>query len=339
MSTSFIHRMLVAVPLVALMLFAKDSSAQMVHLTLKETIQVPDSDSGFDFASIDAASNTLYIGRGTGVMSVNLNTKEVTSILVPGKHTNAVVGLPQGRLLATNEKANTVTLAEAKTGHIITTTPTGTAPDAAAYDPSSGLVFVMCEKGNILAIDPKTGKVAGKLRIKGDLEYVVADGQGRLFINVNSTGEIAVIDTAALKEVARYKMVGCKAPTGLALDPESGILVSSCENGKAFAVRAKDGTTIGSVPIDRLPDAVIFDKAHKTFWIPCGRDGTMVAVAENGDSISLAGKVTTSVGAHTGALDPTTGNIYLPTAEFGIRVTPPGFTMKPGTFRILVFGN
>ena len=306
MSTSFIHRMLVAVPLAALMLFAKDSSAQMVHLTLKETIQVPDSDSGFDFASIDAASNTLYIGRGTGVMSVNLNTKEVTSILVPGKHTNAVVGLPQGRLLATNEKANTVTLAEAKTGHIITTTPTGTAPDAAAYDPSSGLVFVMCEKGNILAIDPKTGKVAGKLRIKGDLEYVVADGQGRLFINVNSTGEIAVIDTVALKEVARYKMVGCKAPTGLALDPESGILVSSCESGKAFAVRAKDGTTIGSVPIDRLPDAVIFDKAHKTFWIPCGRDGTMVAVAENGDSISLAGKVTTSVGAHTGALDPTT---------------------------------
>jgi DNA-binding beta-propeller fold protein YncE len=331
--------MLMAVPIAALMLFARDASSQTPNLTLKETIQVPDRDSGFDFASIDAASDTLYIGRGTGVMSVDLKTKKVTSVLVPGKHTNAVVVLPEGRLLATNESGKTVTLAEAKTGQIIATTPTETAPDAAAYDPSSGLVFVMCEGGNILEIDRKTGKVAGKLKIKGDLEYVVADGQGRLFININSTGEIAVIDTAALKEVARYKMVGCKAPTGLALDPESGILVSSCESGKAYAVRAKDGITIGSVPIDRIPDAVIFDRAHKTFWIPCGRDGTLVAVAENGDSISLAGKVTTSIGAHTGALDPTTGNVYLPTAEFGIRVAPPGFKMKSGTFKILVFGN
>jgi sugar lactone lactonase YvrE len=324
----------------ALVSFVRDASAQMVNLTLKEAIEVPDRDSSFDFASVDAESNTLYVGRGTGVMSVNLKTKEVTSVLVPGKHTNAVIVLPGGRLLATNEKANTVTLAMAKTGQIIATTPTGTAPDAAAYDASHGLAFVMCEGGNILAVDPETGKVAGKLKIKGDLEFVVADGQGHLFVNVNSTGEIAVIDTGALKEVARYKMAGCQKPTGLGLDPDSGILVSSCESGKAFAVRAKDGSTVGSVPIDRIPDAVIFDKAHKIFWVPCGQDGTMIAVAENDNGgISVAGKVTTSIGAHTGAMDPTTGNIYLPTAEFGIRLAPPGFKMKPGTFKVLVFGE
>lgn len=333
------RRLLIALTAIGLAGFAEASLAQKANLALKDTIQVPDRDSGFDYASIDAASDTLYVGRSTGVMSINLKTKEVVSVLVPGQHTNAIVVLPEGRLLATNEKANTVTLAMAKTGQIIATTSTGTSPDAAAYDPFLNQVFVMCAGGKILAIDPKTGKISGQLKIKGDLEFAVTDGLGRLFVNVNSTGEIAVIDTSAMKEVTRYKLGDCKKPTGLGLDPESGILVSSCESGKAFGVRAKDGSLVGSVPIDRIPDAVIFDKARKIFWIPCGQDGTMIAVAEKDGAISAADKLATSVGAHTGALNPTTGDIYLPTAEFAIRVVPPGFKMKPGTFKILAFGE
>jgi hypothetical protein len=47
-------------------------------------------------------------------------------------------------------------------------------------------------------------------------------------------------------------------------------------------------------------------------------------------------KVTTAVGAHTGALDPETGRVYLPTADFHLRLS--GIVPADGSFRILVFG-
>jgi len=42
------------------------------------------------------------------------------------------------------------------------------------------------------------------------------------------------------------------------------------------------------------------------------------------------------VGAHTGALDSETGRVYLPTADFHLRLS--GIEPADGSFRILVFG-
>jgi hypothetical protein len=47
--------------------------------------------------------------------------------------------------------------------------------------------------------------------------------------------------------------------------------------------------------------------------------------------------VKTEVGARTGALDPKTGKLYLPTASYGAPVTPGGRPLSlPGTFHIVV---
>jgi len=49
------------------------------------------------------------------------------------------------------------------------------------------------------------------------------------------------------------------------------------------------------------------------------------------------GRVKTEVGARTGALDPETGDIYLPTARFAPVAQPGGKRAPvPGSFHILV---
>jgi hypothetical protein len=50
--------------------------------------------------------------------------------------------------------------------------------------------------------------------------------------------------------------------------------------------------------------------------------------------------VPTQIGTRTGAVDPGTGRLYLPTAEYNLPV-PAGQrpTTKPGTFQILVVGK
>jgi hypothetical protein len=40
----------------------------------------------------------------------------------------------------------------------------------------------------------------------------------------------------------RYRLPDCRSPSGLALDPESGILVAACDNQVAVAVRAANAS-------------------------------------------------------------------------------------------------
>jgi DNA-binding beta-propeller fold protein YncE len=304
---------------------------------LAVTAEIPGNDTGFDFAAIDPAARILYVARDDGVMSVDLETKKVTPILVPGDKVHAVVPLPNGRLLSTNGGSNTATLSDGRTGLRIAELPTGQEPDAAAFDPQSGLVFVMdAGSGDITLIDPLAGVTIGHIPIGGTLEAAVADGQGRLYITIEDKGEVAVLDTVQLKLIAHYPLPGCTGPSGIAYDPASRLILSACKNQKAVALHATDGSISATLDIGRHPDTILFDPIRRMFFVPCAQDPVMIAIAVTGQSLMVVRKIPTAIGARTGALDPSTGAFYLPAADYDI--TPKGFVQKPGTFRVLVVG-
>ena len=87
------------------------------------------------------------------------------------------------------------------------------------------------------------------------------------------------------------------------------------------------------------PDAVIYDPKRRLAFIPCGRDGVLeVIAASDARHIAIVQTVTTQLGARTGAVDPTSGALYLPTAQFQPPATPGGGrpAVIPGTFELLV---
>jgi hypothetical protein len=304
---------------------------------LNVVAEVKGNDATFDYAAIDPTARLLYVARGDGVMSVDLTDMKVTPTFVPGAKVHAVLPLPNGRLLSTNGDSNTATLSDGRTGMRIAEIPTGKHPDAAAYDHKTGLVFVMdAADGDATLIDPTTGAVAGHIAIGGTLEAAVTDGAGRLYVNIEDKAEIAVLDTVQRTVVAHYPLPDCKEPSGLGFDPESHILLSVCKNQKAVALHDRDGSIAATLDIDRIPDAVIFDAARKMFFVPCARDATMIAIATNNGKPSVVRKIPTAIGARAGALDPQSGEIYLPAADYGIGLT--GITQTAGTFRIIVVG-
>ncbi len=324
---------------VGLLAVSIGAHAAGAELVLLKTIAQQEGDARLDYATVDPASRRLYVARGFGVTSVDLDSEKATRQLVAGQHVHAVVPLPNGRVLSTNADTNTATLFEGTSGTVIAQIPTGNDPDAAVYDSASGLVLVMNGKdGDATLIDPAAAKVVGKLPIGGKLEFAVADGHGRVYVNIEDQNAMAVIDTAARKLVGHYPLPGCDGPTGLGFDAESGLLVAACANRAAVAIHAADGSAAGDkLAIDRHPDAVIFDAARKAFYVPCGRDGTLAVITEtSGGGLSVTAKIPTAVGAHTGALDPKTGRLYLPTADY--HLTFSGFAPADGSFRILVFG-
>ncbi len=90
--------------------------------------------------------------------------------------------------------------------------------------------------------------------------------------------------------------------------------------------------------IGQGPDAVILDAARRTAFIPNGRDGTLSVIALDGPGApSVVDTVKTGVGARTGALDPSDGALYLPTANFAPPATGGARpTMVPGSFHVIV---
>jgi DNA-binding beta-propeller fold protein YncE len=201
----------------------------------------------------------LYVAWGDGVMRIDLVTLKVTPHLIPGKDVHIVVLLPGGELLATNGGTNTATISDANTEAILKDIPVGDEPDVAVYDVASESAFVVDSKsGDLAVVDVATRTAATRIAIGGHLEFAVVDGKGRLYVNVSDKPAIAVLDTRTLQVVARYPLPGCEGPSGLGLDPESGVLQAACANQKAIAVRAADGAVLVTVGIDRIADAVIF---------------------------------------------------------------------------------
>jgi DNA-binding beta-propeller fold protein YncE len=317
---------------------AQMADAGYQKMALIKMIAHQDGDARLDYASIDGESRRLYVAREFGVTAVDLDTEQTIRQLVAGQHVHAVIPLPGGRALSTNGDSNTATLFTGKTGKVIAQIDTGNDPDAAAYDSVSGLVFVMNAKdSDATLIDPVGGKAVGRLPLGGKPEFAVADGYGHLFVNIENRNSTVVIDTVGRKVLASYDLPGCEGPSALAIDRESGVLVAACRNRTAVAFRAADGKIIAAhLPIDRKPDAVLFDATRKTFYIACGRDGRLAVISESNGAFSVRESVSTAVGAHTGALDSKTGRVYLPTADY--RLTVGGFAPADGTFRILVLG-
>jgi DNA-binding beta-propeller fold protein YncE len=324
----------------AIGLTSATGAADRAPPNLSVAATIPGPDGNWDYAAIDTDARRLYVAHGDAVIAVDIDTGVLNPRLIGGDHLHAVLPLPGGRVLSTNGGADNATLFEGATGREVARIPTGGRPDGAFFDPSSGLaILIDAASSDVTLIDPATAAAVGKIAIGDSLEFGAADGHGRAYINIDDKGQVAVLDVAARKVVARYALPDCEEPSGMAIDRDTGILISACRNGVAIALRSGDGAVLARLTIGEHPDAVMFDTIRKLFFIPCGA-GSLAVIAEGQGAPAVVETVPTAAGARTGALDARTGRIYLPTADF--TAPAPGAkrgALIPGTFRILVVGE
>jgi len=310
---------------------------------LQVVARIAGPDGGWDYASFDPARRRVYVAHGSSVMAIDADSGKVTADFAAGDHLHAVVPVPGTDLIVTtNSGDKSARVLSAADGKLIASIPTADDPDGATYDPSTGLVMVVNgAAGQVTMVDPKAGKSVGVISVPGGLEFPAADGKGRLYINVEDKNEIAVVDIAARKVIARYALAaGCAHPTGLAY-VAGDRLVAACGAGAAEILDAASGRGLASFKIGGFPDAVLYDEGRGLAYIPSALSGTLAVIALSGkDANTIIDTVPTQSGARTGAVDPKTGKIYLPTAQYvlpapvGKRPSP-----KPGTFEVLVLGR
>ncbi|MEG3125025.1 gluconolactonase [Sphingomonas sp. GB1N7] len=303
------------------------------------TIAGPDG-AGWDYASVDADARQLYVAHGDAVTTVAFDGSVEATSIGAINHGHAVVPIPHSHvLLVTSGRDSTVRLIDTASGAERARLSVGEDPDAAILDPVTGHVLVMNAKaGTISEIDAAKAAVVRTIKVKPALEFA-AIGRGRiLFVNNEDSNEIDTVDLAAGRMRAPIALPGCEAPTGLAYDARTDRLIAACANGKAAIVDATRRRLVSLVAIGGGPDAVILDADRRLAFIPCGKDGVLEMLSLDAPGgVARIASIRTEVGARTGALDPKTGAIYLPTARFGPLM--PGAKRAPalpGTFHILV---
>jgi YVTN family beta-propeller protein len=300
---------------------------------------------GWDYLTLDAAARRLYVSHGTRVHVVQADSGTVVGEIAntPGVHGIALA--PElGRGFTSNGRDSTVTVFDLRTLATIATVPVGGRnPDAIVYDAVSRRVFTMNGgSASATAIDAATNAVVGSVALGGRPEFAVADGRGRIYLNLEDSSAVVAFDARTLRVEGRWPLAPCTGPSGLAMDRAHRRLFAVCSNQLMAVMDADAGRVITTLPIGAGVDGAAFDPGTQLAFASAG-DGTLTVVHEDApDRFTVVDSVATQRGARTIALDERTHRVFLPTAEFGPPPAPtperprPRPPVIPGSFVVLV---
>jgi hypothetical protein len=255
-----------------------------------------------DYLSLDPVGRRLY-GLGDRVFDVDKDT--VIGTIKDGGG-GYVIANDQNRGLVRNG-----VLFDLKT-MAVTGRIDGMKADGILYDPVTKRGFTWVDKDTWVT-DMTTGKLITKVTTLGEgLESGVADGMGKLFMNVETKGFIQKADAKALKLDTVYHIAGCKPPAqGLSLDKSTHRLFMACDNMMVI-VNADNGKVVVNFPTTGRADQNCFDASAKMAFNPNRTDSTLTVVhEESADKFVVAETVHTGGPSRTCAVDEKTHKVYL----------------------------
>jgi hypothetical protein len=296
---------------------------------------------GFDYVTLDSQNKRLYIPRSTHTQVLDITTGKVVAD-IEGQQGNHGVALNRqaGRGFI-SDGPGFVVIFDLNTNAVLGKVQVDKGADGIINDRGSKRVFVACgSSGTVVPVpvdvDPASGKADPAIELGGKPEYLAADGQGKVFINLEDKDQVAVVDSKALKVLDKWSIAPGGTPVGMQIDPEHHRLFVGCRNPqKLIVLNTEDGHVLADLPIGAGCDAVKFDAGN--IFASC-REGVLnVAKETSPGKFEVVQTLKTRVGAKTMALDHATHSIYLPTAEFGEATGRRGRPRaKPDSFMVVV---
>lgn len=300
--------------------------------------RIPLTDGWWDYASFDPVHRRLFLTRGNGVFKLDVDSGLMDQRIVPGSEGRAVVPLPGGdRAITTMAGYSAAILFATEDGKVAKMFSLRQASDSAVWEPVGQRVWVMGGHGEVAQLDPVKMEQTGSIDLGEPLEFSVTDGRGRVFVNGSESASVIAVDAVANKVIGRWKMKDCEDPSGMAYVEEADVLLSVCANKMLKVLDARTGAELGTVPVGAGADAVIYDRTTRRAFVPSAIDGLLSVVSVKGPrDVRLIEQVPTQIGTRTGAVDPRTGTLYLPTARFGPLNKLGWPEALPGTVELLV---
>ncbi len=301
---------------------------------------------GFDYSTPDPANHRLYVSHVSEVVVIDTATNALVSRMtgLTGVHGIAIAPELGKGFITEGRNGNRVTVFDLKTLAItakvaIAGTPEAN-PDAIMYEPTRKHVWSFNHTGKtVTVIDATTNAIVATTPLSGVAESGQADASiSRVFVNIEDTDSVDVIDMKTYKVIANYKVAPAAAPTGMAIDAATHRLFVGGDNAIVM-MDTNTGKVVASAPICDGTDATWYDPALKMAFVSCS-DGHITVLNVAGDKMTVAQTIETARGARTMALDPVTHRLYASANKSTAPRTSGGrATNVPDSFHVLVFAQ
>jgi YVTN family beta-propeller protein len=304
-------------------------------------------DGNWDNLLIDRPAHLLYITRADRLQIVDLRTGLLTGEVTGLQGVHGVVLDAIGKYGYISEgAANRIAVFDRASRKVIATIPAGRKPDFILFEPTTARVFAFNGTSyDVTVIDSKTNQVVATFPIPSEPEGAVADGKGAIFLNIELTHQMVRIDAASATVTATWSLLPCERPVGLAWDGRHRRLFSACANKMMAVVDADTGKVVATPVVGEKTEGAAYDGARALVFT-ANRDATLSVIAQkSADAYEVVQTLPTVPATKTMIVDPDTGTVYIPAAQFGPRpaATPetpkPRAPMVPNSFVVLVVAD
>jgi YVTN family beta-propeller protein len=285
-------------------------------------VPLPGDTSRFDYESLDSQTHRLYITHlGAGTIPVyDVQAGAIVGEVrdVPGVH--GVLAIPDlGRVYATATNSNQVAVIDPASLSVIATIPGGVYPDGLAYDPEVGKLYVSDETGGTdTVIDTTSNQVVATVQLGGEVGNTQYDPVShQIFVAVQTRNQVVTIDPQSDQVSGRYDTPGCDHPHGLQVSPDRRMLFIACEANAKLVVMDLQSMTISEAhDVGMVPDVLAFDAPRRVLFV-AAESGPLIALFETDTGLRPLAQKDVGPNAHAVAVDPDTGHVYVPLANFG----------------------
>jgi DNA-binding beta-propeller fold protein YncE len=213
----------------------------------------------------------------------------------------------------------------------------------------SGRVYVSVEDENTIErLDVQAIAIElSKLRDAAAADKKTAPRKGPL--KADWTGSLGIRPPADVQPFSIRLGGGCKEPRGLAVDARNNRLFVACGNQQMAVADSEAGRIITTLTIGPGADAIAYDASRGLIFTANGGGyGSLSIIRQHvTDTYAVIQNLPTLAQAHTMAVDPSTGEVYLVTTLYGAKLgNPPANgigTLKmgavDGSFQVLVIGR
>ena len=222
-------------------------------------------------------------------------------------------------MYASATDTNQVAVIDPQTLSVVATIPGGQYPDGIAYDPEVGKLYVSDESGGTdTVIDTSSNQVVATIPLGGEVGNTQYDAAGhRIIAAVQSRNQVVTIDPQTDQVTGRYDTPGCDHPHGVQVSPDRPLAFVACEsNAKLVVVDLQSMSVTQTFDVGSVPDVLAFDAPRQVLYV-AAESGPATALSETDTGLKPLAQQNVGPNAHSMAVDPDTGHVYFPLANFG----------------------
>lgn len=278
------------------------ATASSQSLVLAQTIDLPAVTGRIDHLDIDLEGGRLFVAAlAAGSLEViDLRTGKRIARIAPLSEPQGVAYLPaRHRVVVASGGSGRVEAYESAPSAVASVGGLDDA-DNVRFDARAGRLFVGYGRG-LAILDPQTLAITRRIELPGHPEAFELEPSGRrIFVNVPSAGQIAVIDRQSGTIASTWPVTGAAGNFPMALDDSSNRLYIATR--RPAMLQAYDTTTgkrVGEVPICADPDDLFFDAERRQLYAVCGQ-GVVEVVRRREDRYEVVERLQTVQGARTG---------------------------------------